>query len=92
MTTTNNTNPIKTITKIVTFYSDGTFSEFSPSPGVMPPVYPYPNPLTVPYQYHPPYPWFQNPVTYCGGYGGAPVSQKYSSVTSGGGETQNGAT
>ena len=72
-TTTNTPNPIKTITKIVTFYSDGTFSEFSPSPGVMPPVYPYPNPLTVPYQpwqQHPPYPWWQNPVTYCGGWGG----------------------
>ena len=46
----------KTITKIVTFYSDGTFSEFIPSP------YNQWNPFTVPYQ---PYPYWQQQV-FCG--------------------------
>lgn len=67
-TTTNTTNPIKTITKIVTFYSDGTFTEYTPSPGMMPPVNPYPI-VNPPWHQHPPYPWWQNPVVYCGGYG-----------------------
>jgi len=49
----------KTITKIVTFYSDGTFSEFVPSP------YNQWNPFTVPYQPHYPYPYWQQQV-FCG--------------------------
>ena len=50
----------KTITKIVTFYSDGTFSEFVPSP------YNQWNPYTVPYQPHYPYaPYWQQQV-FCG--------------------------
>lgn len=84
MTTTTNTTGIKAITKIVTFYSDGTFSEYTPSPGVMPPTYPYPNPLTVPYQQHPPYPWWQNPICYSSGGYPAPAgnSQMWGSPTS----------
>jgi hypothetical protein len=71
MSVSNNAGGIKTITKIVTFYSDGTFTEYTPSPGVMPPTYPQPNPLTVPYVGPYPYaPYWQNPVTYGGGYGG----------------------
>ena len=56
----------KTITKIVTFYSDGTFSESFPNP------YPQWNPYTVPYTPPPsPYPmvpgnpWWQQQV-FCG--------------------------
>ena len=62
MTTTTNTSNIptpKVVTKIVTFYSDGTFSEYSPA---LPAPSPMPiNPYIVPYQ-----PWWQGPVSYSG--------------------------
>ena len=69
----------KTITKIVTFYSDGTFSESFPSP------YPQWNPYTVPYTPPPsPYPmvpgnpWWQQQV-FCGnGMWGVPNAGKSS--------------
>lgn len=54
----NNTNemnkPIKQISKIVTFYTDGTFTEFTPSP-YMPTPYPQPYP-----SYPAPYTWPNN--------------------------------
>lgn len=60
-------NNNKTITKIVTFYSDGTFTEFSPSPYM-------PNPYTVPYQplgpYVGPYPPPYGPAWYTSVTGG----------------------
>ena len=67
----------KTITKIVTFYSDGTFSEFVPSP------YNQWNPFTVPYQPHYPYPYWQQQV-FCGGntdqFHGSPTSTSEGNV------------
>lgn len=49
----NHSNIGKKITKIVTFYDDGTFTEFTPSPGYTPSV-----PYQQPYQpYIAPYPW-----------------------------------
>ena len=74
----------KTITKIVTFYSDGTFSEFVPSP------YNQWNPFTVPYTPPPsPYPmvpgnpWWQQQV-FCGGntgqFHGSPTSTSEGNV------------
>jgi hypothetical protein len=64
-TTTNTPPPFKTVTKIVTFYSDGTFTEYTPAPTP-------PNPFTVPYQpYTNPYPWWQGPVSY--GKAGDPI-------------------
>jgi hypothetical protein len=66
MTTSTNAGSIKAITKIVTFYSDGTFSEYTPSPGSLPPITnpgpyvgPPMNPIT-PW----PAPWWQNPISY----------------------------
>ena len=70
----------KTITKIVTFYSDGTFSEFVPSP------YNQWNPYTVPYQPHYPYPYWQQQV-FCGnGMWGVPNVNVADNVTIGSSE------
>lgn len=48
-------NTSKTITKVVTFYSDGTFTEYTPSPYIPQ------NPYTVPYPQPAPYNpfWYQ---------------------------------
>ena len=55
---------MKKITKIVTFYDDGTFTESTPSPGYMP-TQPYipPAPL-VPNPYTWPQPYWPNPPLY----------------------------
>ena len=55
MTTTTNTPHLttaKVVSKIVTFYTDGTFTEYvpAPMPQTYPPVYPY-------------QPWWQGPVS-----------------------------
>ena len=54
MTTGNNTQftTAKVVSKIVTFYTDGTFTEYvpAPMPQTYPPVYPY-------------QPWWQGPVS-----------------------------
>ena len=50
-----NNQPVKQISKIVTFYTDGTFTEFSPSPYM--PTVPYPHP-------YPGYTWPNNWPTY----------------------------
>ena len=52
---------MKRITKIVTFYDDGTFTEATPSPGYMPTPYVPPAPYTpTPNPYYPPTnPWVQ---------------------------------
>lgn len=63
-------NTPKTITKIVTFYSDGTFTEFTPSPYM-------PNPYAVPY---PPQPVPLGP--YVGPYPPPYGPAWYTSVTS----------
>jgi hypothetical protein len=59
--TTNTSIPLgmpKVVTKIVTFYSDGTFTEYTPAPTP-------PNPFTVPYS--PPYNhWWNGPVSRAG--------------------------
>ena len=85
MTTTTNTPQFttpKTVSKIVTFYTDGTFSEYVPAP--MPQSYPYPNPLTVPYPAPNPYPWWQSPVSYGAGTGQFTASVTSSSENPGG--------
>lgn len=51
----NHSNIGKKITKIVTFYDDGTFTEFTPSPGYTPSV-PYQQPYIAPYPW--PNPWY----------------------------------
>ena len=64
MTVTTNTVPIRTVTKIVTFYSDGTFSEHTPAP----------MPFTVAPAPHT-YPWWQGPIS--GTIDGNPNSKFY---------------
>jgi hypothetical protein len=82
MTTTNAAGSIKAITKIVTFYSDGTFSEYTPSPGSLPPITnpgpyvgPPMNPITPwPAPWWQQTPYWQNPVICQGGGSGTSTS------------------
>lgn len=52
--------PVKQISKIVTFYTDGTFTEFTPSPYL--PTTPSPYPYSAPYTWPNNWPTYPNTI------------------------------